>query len=274
MSNNNSILLIDPNFDPVTASACNLLVKVGQDSFSYAIINKETQQVNAVFDEQECENGLQKLADRLKTDHYLNLPYQKVKVAIHTPNVIAVPNDLYEETHLTNHTPYFIGSHTGSLYQQAHQHFGFTTVFALSKTAEDTLNSFNLSQLFTIDAGLLALAQNMEETALLIDFTANSFQVLYLKAGKVTFQQCYEIDNLDEFNYYLLLMFSQLDIQPKDVVLHLSGIVHEDDERYNCLAKYFTEIKFSNQQQQLNQDVLDDMPSHYYSSLLALDQCE
>ncbi|WP_199139086.1 DUF3822 family protein [Pedobacter sp. ASV12] len=274
MNSSNSILLIDPNFDPAKVSACNLLIKVGQDSFSYAIVNKETQQVNAVFDEQECENGLQKLSDRLKTDHYLTLPYQKVKVAVHTPNVIAVPNELYSEQLLANHTPYFIGSHTGSLYQQAHSHFGFTTVFALSKTAEDTLNSFNLSQLFTLDAGLLALAQNIGETGLLIDFTASSFQVLYLKNKQVVFQQNYEIDNLDEFNYYLLLIINQLGIEPKETPLFLSGIVHEGDERYNCLAKYFAQLQFVNGQPELDQSILDDMPSHYYSNLLALDQCE
>lgn len=274
MNSNNSILLLDPSFDPATASACNLLIKVGQDSFSYAIINKETQQVNAVFDEQECEDGLQKLSERLKTDPYLTLPYQKVKVAVHTPNVIAVPNDLYHEATLANHTPYFIGSHTGSLYQQSHSHFGFTTVFALSKAAEDTLNSFNLSQLFTLDAGLLALAANIGENGLLIDFTANSFQVLYLKNQQVVFQQNYEIENLDEFNYYLLLMINQLGIAPKETPLFLSGIVHEGDERYNCLSKYFVQLQFINGQTALNQGILDDLPSHYYSNLLALDQCE
>lgn len=274
MNSNNSILLIDPNFDPITASACNLLIKVGQDSFSYAIVNKETQQVNAVFDEQECESGLQKLAERLKTDHYLTLPYQKVKVAVHTSNLISVPNELYNEAELANHTPYFVASHTGNLYQQVQNHFGFTTVFALSKTTEDTLNSFNLSQLFAQNAGLLALAENIQETALLMDFTANSFQVLYVEAGNVVFQQVYEIENLDEFNYYLLLIFNQLNLVPANMALYLSGIVHEGDERHSCLAKYFNAIQFINGQHQLNQEVLDDMPSHYYSSLLALDQCE
>lgn len=274
MNNNNNILLIDPAFDPAASSACNLLVKVGTDHLSYAILNKETKQVYVVFDEQECEDGTLKLAERLKTDPYLTLAYQEVKTAIHTPDSIAIPNEAYNENSLTTHSKFLTGANQSNLYTQSLDHFGFTTIFALPK-ATDQLLSTHLSnpKRYQHNAGLFALAENVIGTALFLDFSVGSFHALYLKDQQVVFQQCYEIENIEEFNYYLLLIINQLNINPKETHIHLAGIIHQEDEKYNCLLKYFTSIQFIDIDNQPEQEILDEMPLHYYSSLLALDLC-
>jgi hypothetical protein len=271
--NNNSILLIDPTFNPATASVCNLLVNIGLDSFSYAIINKATKKVSAVFDEQECENGAQKFAARLESDSYLQLPYQEVKIAVHTLNTIAIPNDLFDETTLESHSKFFTAPHSGNLYSQAQSYFGFTTIFTLPKTVEDNLNGFKDGKKFQQYASLLSLAENSGESSLILDLTAGSFRVLYTKNQQVVFQQCYETENIEEFNYYILLMINQLNINLKETTLNLCGIIHQEDEKYNCLLKYFTKADFTSVNNHLNQEILNDMPAHYYTSLLALDQC-
>ena len=114
MDNKNSILLIDPAFEPSTANNCSLLVKIGSKSFSYAIINSETNRVNAVYDEQECENVTSKFAERLKSDLYLSLPYQEVKIAINTPNAITVPDELFSEENLGANAQYFPANHSNN----------------------------------------------------------------------------------------------------------------------------------------------------------------
>lgn len=273
MNKSNSILLIDPSFDPAAAPNCTLLVKVGLDSFSYAIIDKETNAVSAVFDEQECKSGALKFAERLKTDSYLTLAYQDVKVAIHTPNMINIPNDLFREEELSAHAQFFATPHSENVYAHTQSYFGFTTIFSLPTPTEELLHNFK-GKKFQSTAGLLSLAEDKEETTLILDFTVTSFTALYLKNKQVIFQQCYEIENMEEFNYYLLLMVNQLQISTQDTKVHLSGIVHEGDETYNCIQKYFNHIEFISALKELNQQVLNDMPFHYYSSLLALDQCE
>ncbi|RZK56656.1 MAG: DUF3822 family protein [Pedobacter sp.] len=270
---NNSILLIDPAFDPASASVCNLLVKVGLDNFSYAIINKETKHVDAVFDEQECVNGAQKFAERLKTDSYLKLPYQEIKFAIHTANTIAIPNDLFNEDDLESHSQFFTEAHSGYLYSQSQNHFGFTSIFTLPKVIDKTLEDFPQAKRYEQNAGLIQLAEKLDGNNLLVDFTVASVNVLFVKNQQVVFQQCYEIENVEEFNYYILLVINQLNINLKETALNLSGIINQGDEKYNCLLKYFSKADFITATNNLNQEVLDDMPAHYYSNLLALDQC-
>ncbi|RZL48182.1 MAG: DUF3822 family protein [Pedobacter sp.] len=272
MDNKNSILLIDPNFDPATAKDYTLLVKVGAKSFSYAIINKENKKVIAVFDEQECEDGAIKFAERLKTDSYLTLLYREVKVAVHTENSIAIPAELYNEDLLSANTQFFNGSVNDNLYVNQQAHFGFNTIFAFPKNTDQTIN-FTEGTKYTENAGLLALAEKLNETALILDFAVNTVNVIYLNDEKIAFQHGYEIDHIYEFNYYLLLMINQLTIK-SSTKIYLAGIVHENDEKYNCLLKYFNQPEFLSVGNALDQQIVDDMPAHYYTSLLALNLCE
>jgi len=54
----------------------------------------------------------------------------------------------------------------------------------------------------------------------------------------------------------------------------ISGIIHEEDGYYICLQKYFSDIRFNLPPAgDIDHTILDDMPAHYYSSLLALDLC-
>lgn len=273
MNNSNSILLIDPSFDPSTASTCNLLVKIGIDSFSYAIINKQNNKVIAIYDEQECEDVNLKLAERIKTDPYFSLAYNEVKIALPTPNAIAVPNVFYDEYSLKSHSKLFSGSHD-RLYTQAQYHFDFTSIFSISKTTDSMLTKHLPSaKKLQENTGLITIAEKLTDATLILDFSVGSFHAIYINNQQVVFQQCYQIEQIEEFNYYLLFIINQLAIDTKKTMLLLSGIIHEDDEKYNCMLKYFSNTQFIAIDEDLDQEILDDMPLHYYSNLLALNKC-
>lgn len=271
MNTNNSILLLDASFDPNDAPLCSLLVNVGADSFSYAIVNNKTYKVCAVFDEQECEDATAKFNERIKTDTYLSLSYQDVRIAIETQNLIAIPSELYTEADIAVHTQYFADKHITNVYTKPQLQFGFTDIFTAP-----TLNfttALSDAKIFHQFAGLLHIAIGLEDT-LFFNFTAGSFNVVCVNADQVVFKQSYQIAHAEEFNYYLLLIINQLNIQTANMHVLLSGIVTEGDERYNCLLKYFNSVNFLTVDEELNAEVLDDMPAHYYVNLLALYQCE
>ena len=53
---NNSLLLVDPNFKTDASANCHLLLKITNDSFSYAVVGKDTEEINIIFDKQGCED--------------------------------------------------------------------------------------------------------------------------------------------------------------------------------------------------------------------------
>jgi hypothetical protein len=276
MDNKNNILLVDPEFDPKTAANCTLLLKIMPDSFSYAIIDKSKEKLQAVYDQQECTDVTNTLTDRLKQDVYLSLPFKEIKAAVYTENAIAVPNELFDPNDLNKYNNFFSTPQSGNLYTQPFASFGFISIFTLQEFTEKTLASaLENCRLYAQNATVLGLAKNKHQSALILDFTATSFNAAYIKDGQLIFQNFYEIDNAEEFNYYLLLILNRLGVKPTETTAFLSGIIHEDDANYQCIAKYLDQIKFSLPPlEHTDQKILDDMPAHYYSSLLALDVCE
>ncbi|MDQ7948322.1 MAG: DUF3822 family protein [Pedobacter sp.] len=270
MSNSNSILMIDPAFDPALASRCHLLIKVGMDSFSYAIIDKTKDQVVAVFDTQECTDGVAQLSSLLQSDPNLGLAYAEKKLAYFTENTITMPTLLFDPEEVEVQTQYFNLPGSDQLHVVAERNLGVTTLLNFPEQAEQLIGSIN-GRILPFTAGLLALAEK-DADALYLDFTVCSFAAVWVKDGQLIFQQTYEIIGLEEFNYYLLLLINQLQLKPEQTVVKLCGLVHEGDERYGCIQKYFQSIGFATSK--LDQEAITDLPLYYYTSLLALDQCE
>ena len=276
MSNSkNSILLVDPEFDPNTAGNCNLLIKITGDSFSYAVIDKNSNQLKAVFDEQECEDPGAALASALKKDSYLRLPFKQIKISVYTSNTITIPNSLFNKQDLTDYANFFSEDASDVLHIQPFSRFGFTSVFNLEKFMEETLNThLNTAAMYEQNAPLLTLGSENRGESLLLDFTAGSFNALLLKDQEVIFQNSFQIDNPEEFNYYLLLLIQELKLSTSCASVLISGIIHKEDGYYNCLNKYFGDIRFNlPPAADIDHAILDDMPAHYYSTLLALDLC-
>ncbi|MES2418664.1 MAG: DUF3822 family protein [Bacteroidota bacterium] len=275
MNNQNSILLIDSTFEQSHSVNCSLLIKVGFDSLSYAIINKDTQKVAAVFDEQECEDGLKKLSERLKNDPYLAFAYRDIKISILTENNILVPNELYGNGNQATYASFFTPHQPANVYTALHPDFGFTSVFTVSELTDSLLNEHLVNcKKYEPGTSLLKLAADKAGTSLLLDFTAGTVTIVYIKEDRVIFRQCYEIANEEELNYYLLLIINQLNIATNSTSVYLSGIIDEASAKYQVLRQSFNAIDFlSIANTELNQEAVDDLPAHYYATLFALDQC-
>ena len=272
--NNKSILLIDPEFDPKLSEELSLVVKIGADSFSYAIIDQDKKLVYAIYDEQECDDGAQTLNAKLKADAYLTLAYRSVKVAAHTENSVLVPNAFFDAESVALQSNHFINSDSTNIYAQPAENSEFTTVFSVEKDLENTINTqWPQSIKLVENAGLMNLANSVTSDTLIIDFTVGAFDIVYTKERQLIFQQHYQFDDVEEFTYYLMLIVSQLQIDTKITPLSVCGIISPGDEKWNRLTKYFSQVDFLEIQTGLNTTILDDMPAHYYTSLLSLYAC-
>ena len=276
MNSKNSILLVDPDFDPAAATDCILLIKITADSFSYAIINSNTKQLQAVYDHQECRDVPAELSLRLKTDSYLAIPFKEIKASVYTESTIAIPSELFSDQTLNDYAKFFPIAQSNNLYIHSVDSFGFKSIFTLSDVIDETIgSSLSDCRIFDHSAPVLILASGKTASTLQLDFTAGSFNTVYTVGGKLIFQKYFETENAEEFNYYLLFIINQLKISTTDTAISISGIIHQNDAYYNCIAKYFKTIHFHEVLAlETTNKILDDMPAHYYSSLLAIDLCE
>lgn len=274
MNENNSILLIDPGFHPETAASCSLIVKIGSGNLSYTIINNDETRVIALYDEPECTNSIQKFNQLLKTDIYLTLPYAKISIAVNTGNIAFIPNELFNEDEINTYTQYFSEDSSKQIFVQPDYSAGFTTVFSLPLLTEKSISGiWPHYKVYQQNQGLIALGKDFEKQNLLLDFSAHTFEALVFNDGILQFQQHYEFDNNEEFVYYLLLIAQQLNLDFEQVNVLVSGIIHLNDEKWNSIKKYFTNLSLLNTDIALNCYVIEDMPKHYYAGLLSIYIC-
>ncbi|TDG36876.1 DUF3822 family protein [Pedobacter changchengzhani] len=265
---NNSLSLIDPNFKNDASSNCHLLLKITNNSFSYAVVDEKTGKINLIFDKQHCENIEDELKMAFKNDLYLSKPYSAVKVSAHTSNFIFIPNEWFNADDLSVYSQYLASS--GKIYSKPTK-LGFNTIFCIDDFIAEQLP--NEANIFTQASSLIAVIDALPNHALLIDFTSSSFNVLYTKDGKLNFQNHFSAETGEEFNYFLLFIIKALDLNDS-IPVYIQGIIDEDDAHYNCLLKYFNQLYFFTPQKNSDNELLADMPKHYFSDLLAIGLCE
>jgi len=266
---NNRLLLVDTHFKPETSVHCHLLLKITNDSFSYAVVGENNDQLYVLTDKQASTDIEADVKHAFKIDKFLSLNYAAVKVSVHTPNFIFVPHEWANVNQLEVYHAYL--GKNDNIYTTNHEKLGFKTLFSFNKTLDRQLPEHALR--FAQSAPLIALTEHLTDEALLIDFTAGSFNIIYINGSKIVFQNHFQIENVHEFNYFLLLIISQLYLEDT-VPVYLQGIINEDDEHYNCLLKYFNQLYFFLPVANQNSDLLADMPKHYFTGLLALNLCE
>ncbi|MCX2583878.1 DUF3822 family protein [Pedobacter sp. MR22-3] len=266
---NNSLLLVDPDFKADASVNYQLLLKITNDSFSYAVVDQDSEQVKVIFDQQGCEDLPLVLQDAFESDHHLSHSYGSIKAAIHTSNFVFIPNEWFNADDLSVYAN-FLGSE-GKILSKSHKHLGFNTVFSLAEKIEEKLPESTV--VYPHSSPLLALFTQLTDNALLIDFTASSFNVLFIKDKKINFQNHYSAETAEEFNYFLLLIIDQLALT-ESCPVYLQGIINEDDDNYNTLLKYFNNLYFFLPAEKQHCELLADMPKHYFSGLLALSLCE
>ena len=276
MNSKNSIILVDPDFDVNSAENCDLLIKVTADNFSYAVIDASENRLVVLYDQQECENVVAALATILTEDSHLAIPFRNVKASVYTANTIAIPNDIFNAGQLDTYAKFFSEAKSEQLHLQTIKGQPFTSIFNLDHDMEELLiTRFGISKVYDHTAGLLASAKDPEGKRLTLDFTVGTFTAVLTENAEMVFGNCYDIADAEEFQYYLLLMVKQLNIDTKTTKVYLSGIIHSDDTKFQAIEKYFSQVVFNIPDNgKLPNIILEDMPNHYYSNLLALQLCE
>jgi hypothetical protein len=278
MNNKNSILLVDPNFDPNAAIHCNLLLKITADSLCYVIINTQNNRVEVLYDRQNFLDHDNELLRLMHADPYLRLSFNSVKICSYTINSISIPNDFYVEAELEYYAPYFteLEHYSSRVNSIAIPTKEFKTIFLFPQIIEEAMNTYwpNAGK-FEQTAPLLSNSNNRLDFQLSIDFTAGSFFAMLIKNGSLIFQNFFLTEDAGEFTYYLMLIFKQLQLDPAQIDVLISGIINEGDPQQEVLKKYFRSVSWNvPAAEALESGILEDMPAHYYTSLLALQLCE
>ena len=90
---------------------------------------------------------------------------------------------------------------------------------------------------------------------LYLEIGIDSLQILYFFAGSLRFYNVFEINDEDDIAYFSVLVAQQLNLNPQNTTLVLSGIVDKPDNKFGTLSEFFSKVE-------LNDISLIELPWH------------
>ena len=265
----NSILLVDKNFISDSSVSLNLLIQLTEDSFSYAVIEHESNMVRVIYSLQNEEIQSETVEKIFEEHLHLSKNFKAIKSSVRSPNFTFTPDELFTESSRKALEKLF--DTTQHLHHAPHKELGIHTTFSTALDLEKILPK--QTNILSHLSPSLACIEKDKKDCLLLEFGSNSVSFLCLKDRKLQFQNHFMIDSLEEFNYFLLLVKQQLKLSKNEVIL-VQGLIDDDDDYFKCIESYFINVKINVIPTQLFGELIEEMPAHYFNSLLSLQQCE
>lgn len=128
------------------------------------------------------------------------------------------------------------------------------------------MNKFNLSH--SISNQLKTLVLRNEGKAVYCNVQSGFLQVIFLREKQLVFANIFFYRSPEDFIYFLLAIYKQLELDPENVKVVLLGEIVKDSALYHLVYKYIRNIEFGKPSEQWKFDNDYPFPAHFYFSLL------
>lgn len=85
---------------------------------------------------------------------------------------------------------------------------------------------------------------NKSSDIIYLNFHDSFFQIILVIKGELKLYNSFDFQTKEDFIYYVLFTFEQLELNPEEVNITLLGDISEEDDLYNILYKYVRHVKF------------------------------
>lgn len=279
MNNVGTLHLKDKNYQPEQAGSCELLIKHNKHKLSYAIRNIQSNELYVIYDAALSGSMEDTLTGLTAQNEYLNQRFEQVKVSFETFNFVFIPTELYAESSSSSFNNFVQSTKPTSTFTNTMLEGKVHAISAVEDSVVAPLkkrfpNAIVYSQAEALIESALKSSAGAGGLKVIIQFNSGSFEMVIVSDGEFVFYNIFSFENADDFNYYLLLIKQQFELQTDTPVL-LAGEIEKYSELYRRISRYFQHIRFSDSTAMIKHpDSLKLLPSHQFFSLLSMSLCE
>ncbi|WP_353780031.1 DUF3822 family protein [Winogradskyella sp. 3972H.M.0a.05] len=114
---------------------------------------------------------------------------------------------------------------------------------------------------------LLQKNENTQGKKVYINVNQGSFEILVIDDGKLLLYNSFDYSTKEDFIYFVLFNFEQLQLDPESVPVEVFGTISESDENFEILYKYVRHVSLidQNMSYKTNEDIeQQDLDKHFY----------
>ncbi|MCX6221870.1 MAG: DUF3822 family protein [Bacteroidia bacterium] len=280
------ICFIDKSFDPEQTNLYHISIQISLDGFSFAILDipkgKYTLLKSTNFFIKRPRLLFMKVRELMTEDEHLNLKYKSIEIVYSSENFTLVPQVFYQQG-------------------AADKFFGFNHEiergFIVDKTLLTKAQAWcifnipeNLKEFLVLKYPKASIRHNLyplveralkenrnfpERKQVHINFFRSYFELIVLSGTKLLLCNQFNYSGENDISYFVLYVFDQLKLPPDTTELVIHGQMQQTDPIYQTFKKYIRKTSFARPTSLFNYSyTFNQLPDHYFTSLLDLYKCE
>ncbi len=280
--------ILESDLNKKLSTAYQLSILIGMDSlvyFAFDTNNNNALLLRAVpYTQAQSADGFS-LAEELKKifarEDLLGYLFRRVKITMPDIQPVLVPARLYNEYEKTTYFNELMSNaqadsiHNDEVEELALQILYPTdpTLMALLKKQFPTAKFYNNATPY-----LLGCRKSLDEERthnLFVHFTQKNIYISLFDKKNLLFSNSFRYQTAGDVLYYILLTYSQHNLDPAQQPLNISGQLLNNSEIYKTLFRYVGELNFVQLPGFLNfSRKFSEVPPHFFFDLYALALCK
>ncbi len=283
----------DKSFDAFRTLDYSITILLREDGFSYVLAQKVDGKLVGLADYTldsriqanttlKAENFLKQFASFVMNHPWLGKPFDRAKVLISNRWVTLVPAPLFDENqkelYLNFNFPIPAGFVVAVDYLTDLEAW---SVYALPLEWGKQIPLLMPGAQHThaasafIESGMLFCRINRHAEAVLIQPGRDWFEMAYFARSSLVFYNTFHYQSPEDFIYFVLFVFEQLNLNPEITPVWLVGDIEEGSPLHSILTRYIRKVSFPTRPDHLTWTYeFNEVPGHVFYSLIYSQLCE
>jgi hypothetical protein len=256
-----------------------MTIQYSLDGLSFVVFDTAENKFIALkhYHTTEKNISLETLLLELQEKESLNFDeFKNVNILIDNNNNTFVPKDYFQEETKEDYLSLLNIKHSNVLTDDIAEH-NIMNVYSY----DDKLNFLNdnikvyHSSSILIKKLLKEFSGRNPDTRAFVNVKNNSYELIIINNDKLVFHNYFNFNTKEDFLYFILFTFDQLNIDNESIPLYFLGFIEEKSPVVELCSRYIRNIRFFNRDNDFNYiNELNSVPYYYYYTLYSFISCE
>lgn len=279
--------LFDKALSTEASKYCRLSIQFSTDGFSFCVFDVSRNKLSAIevyeFHNVSTVIVLNSILNQIiEKSHWLKAEYEKTEIIFESLKSTLVPVALFDHNHVNEYLTLNHQRDLGEVIGNDHlRQLDAENIFAIPEILVNTLREHFPG------AGIHHFASSLIESVLIkfknmgsgpvmfVNVRKSWLDIMVLSKGKLQFFNSFRYREKEDFVYFIIFVFEQLNLNPESTDLKLMGEIPKLSPLFDLTFKYVRNVGFAERgTENTFSYVFDEIPQHYYFNLLNLHQCE
>jgi hypothetical protein len=277
----------DDTLNKVDPEQNKLLLQLSSISLTFTIFNQELNKFLSIesidFSEIKRINEIAvRLNDYFNNHDRLKQSYRSVKIFFETNKSTIIPTPLFDPEEKVDFSKFnfLIEDQETLLFDKLNNldaYLLYTFPNPLIKVVENCFpghQHYSHSGALTESLIILNKNQNNRKT-FHVNVRESNLDIHILDGHQLLYFNTFHYTSKEDFIYFIIFVLEQLQLNPEEVELILSGKIDRNSALFETLYKFVRNVSFQSKIEKFNYSyVFNDLPSHQFINLLNFELCE